>query len=85
MKMFYRLLGLRSDFFFIRLQVPNCIHRWQRRDGTGSSTQLLTVNEVRGVRESRAYDGRTLWGRSQGLQKGETTTITSFRTMFRFA
>ena len=51
-------------------QIPNCIHRWQRRDGIQSGTQLLDVYEVRGVRESRAFDTRILWAVDADARSG---------------
>ena len=41
------------------LQMPSCIHRWQRQNGSDTSTtQTLLVHEIRGIRECRGYADR---------------------------
>ena len=46
-------------------QMPGCIHKWERRNATDTSTQVLTVHELPGIRESRSFSGRKLFAAVQ--------------------
>ena len=60
--------SIKAAISSLHLQIPACIDRLQRRNR--SEIQNLDAHELQGVRESRSFDGRTLWGAEADGRRG---------------